>query len=366
MRFTEFQLQGCRILPGQVWGSVRVAGIVRDEVVGDLRLTPKEHDDWNVRSTYERADFFSYMPRAYVLSWENDGSTVATAETHLGKHRPLKMGKLWRRRSKRSLAFLPQSLAIEGFLVRHFKGPNIAWLDYEREVRRGSLGVRLERTLPGWYLNGLLEALRLFEFGPNQVGAAVFFDEELINCFVTPHPADYARLHDSLLEDLYPEHLVHYGYLRDHKPSLALDLDAISDLASLRTQFQKAHRELAGQEVYRLEGLLGRALEGERLFKCGPFHLERFTTALGEGDNFCGEVITRGDGTVEYLKMYRLSRAQSNRLLFLQTLAMHDWELAAAAQELQFPGADGMARALVSVDLGYLLNPGVYARLFHR
>jgi ARPP-2-like protein len=364
MRFAEFHLGGCRVLPGQVWGSVRVAGIVRDEVVGDLRLTPKEHDDWSVRSTYKRADFFSYMPRAYVLDWSADGSAVATAETHLGKHRPVKMGKLWRRRSKNALAFLPQSLAIEGFLVRHFKGPNIAWLDYDRLVRRGNLGVRIERSLPGWYLNGLVEALRLFEFGPNQVGAAVFFDEELINCFVTPHPADYSRLHESLLQDLYPEHLIHYGYLRDRDPHFPLALDQITDLASLKKQYYKTLEDLAGEETYRLEVLMGRALEGERLFKCGPFHLERFTTALEENDNFCGEVITRGDDTVEYLKMYRLSRAQSNRLRFLQTLAKHDWELAAAAEELGFPGADGMARALVTVDLGYLLNPGVYARLF--
>ena len=134
----------------------------------------------------------------------------------------------------------------------------------------------------------------------------------------------------------------------------------------MKKQFYKTLEDLAEEETFRLEVLLGRALEGERLFKCGPFHLERFTTVLDENNNFCGEVITRGDGTVEYLKMYRLSRAESNRLRFLQTLARQDWELAAAAEELGFPGADGMARALVSVDLGYLLNPGVHARLFRK
>ncbi len=356
----RFELKGCRVLPAQVWGSVRLAGIVRDEVQGDLRLAPQKHDDWRVRSTYKRADFTSYMPRAFVLNWETDGSATASSETHLGKHQPIKLGRLWRRRSKKSLAFLPQSLAIEGYLVQHFKGPDVAWLDYQRMVRRGSLGVRIERTLPGWYLNGLKEALRLFEFAPNQVGAAVYIDEELINCFVTPHPADYARLHESLLEDSYPEHLLTYGYLRDRDPGLSMDLERVSDLTSLRQEFERATAELVEEEKFRLDILSGRELESKRLFKCGPFALERFLVQLEEHNNFCGEMITRKDGTLEYLKLYRLSRAQSKRLRFLKTLAKHNWSLEAAAQELRFPRAEGMARALVGADLGYILNPGVH------
>lgn len=360
MRFNEFDLKGLRLEPGQVWGSVRVAAVVRDDVVGDLRLTPREHDDWWVRSTYPKADFFSYMPRAFVVSWRPDGEAVATSETHLGKHKPEMLGKLWRRRGKRELAFLPQSLAIEGFLVQHFKGPNIAWLDYHREVRRGTLGVRTERALPGWYLNGLEEALRIFEFAPNQVGSAVFLDEELINCFITPHPADYARLHESFLEDLYPEHLVHYGYLRDHDPHFPLDESRVKDLESLRLAYRAARQDRVEEEVFRLEVLTGRPLEGKRLYKAGPFHLERFLTSLEQNHNFCGEVITRQDGGVEYLKMYRLSRPQSERLRLLRALARYDWNLAAAAEDLGFSSADQMVGALFNVDLGYLLNPGLH------
>ena len=116
VRFSEFELKGLRLEPGQVWGSVRIAAIIRDEVTEDLRLTPREHDSSWVRSTYPKTDFFSYMPRAFILSWGKDSQAVSTAETHLGKHRPEKLGKLWRRRGKRELAFLPQSLAIDCLL----------------------------------------------------------------------------------------------------------------------------------------------------------------------------------------------------------------------------------------------------------
>ncbi len=362
MRFSEFELKGLRLEPGQVWGSVRIAAIIRDEVTEDLRLTPREHDSSWVRSTYPKTDFLSYMPRAFILSWGKDGQAVSTAETHLGKHRPEKLGKLWRRRGKRELAFLPQSLAIEGFLVQHFRGPNIAWLDYHREVRRGTLGVRIERALPGWYLNGLEEALRIFEFAPGQVGSAVFLDEELINCFVTPHPADYARLHESFLEDLYPEHLVHYGYLRDHGPVFTLEDSGVGDLATLRRVYHEALNSKVDEEAYRLEVLIKRPLEGKRLFKAGPFHLERFVTNLEQTHNFCGEVITRDNGSVEYLKMYRLSRSQSERLLLLKTLARHDWSLADAAEDLGYPDAAQLVGALYNVDLGYLLNQELHRR----
>ena len=222
--------------------------------------------------------------------------------------------------------------------------------------------MRIERALPGWYLNGLEEALRIFEFAPNQVGAAVFLDEELINCFITPHPADYARLHESFLEDLYPEHLVHYGYLRDHDPLFSLDESRVNDLATLREAYRAALGRKVEEETFRLEVLTDRPLEGKRLFKAGPFHLERFVTDLKQSHNFCGEVITRENGSVEYLKMYRLSRSQSERLLLLKTLARHDWNLAAAAEDLGYLEPAQLVGALYNVDLGYLLNQELHRR----
>ena len=363
--FPKFHLKGCQLGYGQVWGSVRIVPVLRKAPTGDIRLHQRGHQKDSVASTYGGANFYSYLPRAFVLNWESDGETVATSETHLQGRGAVSMGRLWKRPKgrKKSLQFLPQSLAIEGFLVQHFKGPNVAWLDYRREVRRGNLGVRVERTVPGWYLAGLREALRLFEFSPRQVGSLLFLDEELINVFVTPHPEDYARLHESLLQDLYADILVHYGYLREHAPHFHLDASRVESLQDLKMAFQAAQESLLSDESFRLSILEGRELESRKLCKAGPFSVIRFVTKLESNHNYCGEVICRSDETVEYMKLYRLSRSQSHRLRMLQALHNADWDLSNAASEVGVASAEQVARQLVNCDLGYLLNPGIWGHL---
>jgi hypothetical protein len=362
--FPKFHWQGCRLEAGQTWGSVRLAALVRDEVRGDLRLSPRVQNRDRVRSSYPQAQFTSYIPQALVVRWDRDGTAEATAETHLGDQGGLSLGKLWKRQSPTELAFLPNALAIEGFMVRHFKGPDVAWLDYQRAVRRGSLGVRAERSVPGWYLKGMAEALALFEFAPNQVGTALFLDEELIGCFITPHPEDYAQLHESLLCDHFADYLIHYGYLRYAKrQDLPLNAAAIVDLDSLSREFARAKAAESAKEVYRLGAIEGRELETQTVYRTDRFTLERFVTQLQGADNFAGEAIVREDGTLEYLKLFRLSRGQSRRLHLLSTLARHGWNFDQAAPDLGVQSREDVARSFVEADLGYLLNPGIWGHL---
>lgn len=362
--FTKFHLQGCRLEAGQTWGSVRLAAVVRDHVRGDLRLSSQAQNLDRVRSSYPQAKFTSYIPQAMVVQWERDGSAVATSETHLNQHGGLSLGKLWKRQSPTQLAFLPNALAIEGFMVRHFKGPDMAWLDYHRSVRRGSLGVRSERSVPGWYLKGMAEALAIFEFAPNQVGTVLFLDEELVGCFITPHPEDYAQLHDSLLSDHFADYLIHYGYLRYAKrESLTLNTAAIVDLDSLAREFARAKATESAQEVYRLGVLEERELDAQTVYTTDVFTLERFVTHLQGADNFAGEAILRDDGTLEYLKLFRLSRGQTRRLHLLSTLSRHSWNFDQAAPALGVHTREDVARSFVEADLGYLLNPGIWGHL---
>ena len=94
------------------------------------------------------------------------------------------------------------------------------------------------------------------------------------------------------------------------------------------------------------------------------FELERFVTELERGgNNFAGEAIRRKDGTLEYLKLYRLNRSQTRRLYLLSTLAKVHWNFSAAAEVLHFEDKDEVAQALIEADLGYLLNPGLYGHL---
>lgn len=364
MLFDRFHLNGCRLEVAQTWGSIRMVAIVRDRVREDLRLASQSFPRHRVNSTYRKADFTSYMPQAFVVNWNRDGTGTATAETHLGEHGHLTFGKLWKRTGPSQLAFLPNALAIEGFMVRHFKGPDVAWLDYRREVRRGSLGYRAERMAPGWILKGLSEALSVFEFVPGQVGMALFVDEELSGCFLTPHPDDYARLHETLLTDQYADHLIHYGFLRYAKnPELALHLPAVIDLDSLAVEFARVTSAERDMERYRLTEIEGRALDAQTVYRTGVFSLQRFVTRLGEADNFAGEAILRQDGTLEYLKLFRLSRGQTRRLRLLSTLAQHGWDFERAAPDLNLQTREDVARSFVEADLGYLLNPGMWGHL---
>ncbi len=361
----DFHLKGCRLEGSQSWGSVRLAAIIRDEIREDLRLAEQGIEGVRqVRSTYRSARYQAYMPQGMVVQWNPNGAAVSTEQTHMGKYGTLAHGSLWKRLSNTELAFLPQNLAIEGFLVRHFKGPEIAWLDYRREVRRGNLGIRYERSMQGWLLKGLEEALARFEFAPDQVGSALFLDEELINCLVTPHPQDYARLHESLLLDHYPEYLINYGFLRsDKSSSFPLATHEVRDLESLEREFQAAKQRTAEEQMGSLEDLLARTLDVETLYTTDTFRLERFVSEIEGRGNFAGERILREDGTLEYLKLFRLSRAQSRRLHLLSNLAAQDWDLKKAAPALKLTDQYEVARSLAEADLGYLLNPELYGRV---
>ena len=365
MSFSTFQLKGYQLRPAQCWGSVWLVPIVRESnTPGDLRLSSMEHERSVVDSTHKNTNFFSYMPSAYVLKWSPDGTAVSTDEPHLHTKGSVTSGELWKRTGKTQMGFLPQCLAIEGFLVQHFGGPKIGWLDFHREVRRGNLGVRSELTVPGWFLKGVNEALRIFEFAPDQVGSALFVDGKLINCFICPHPSDYARLHYSLLTDLYPMYLVHYGYLREGKPNFSMDVQKVNDLSTLRQEYEQAMGRALEQEALRLDVLLNRPLESKILYKAGPFQVQRFIVELDtESDNYCGEVILRDKSQIEYLKLYHLSRAEMRRLRILRALSANGWDFSKAAADLNTDGSEGVGRMMVGAGLDYLLNPGIWGHL---
>lgn len=186
----------------------------------------------------------------------------------------------------------------------------------------------------------------------------------MINCFITPHPADYARLHRSLLKDCYPSYLVHYGFLREGRAQFSLQGEGVTDLVTLRSAFEQAWNQAREVETLRLETLLGRALKTERIYRAGPFLVERFTTELEDGfGNYCGECICRQTGELEYLKMYNLSRAESQRLRLLEALFKNDWNFEKTASYLQLRSSEDIARMMVKADLGYFLNPGYWGHL---
>ena len=68
-----------------------------------------------------------------------------------------------------------------------------------------------------------------------------------------------------------------------------------------------------------------------------------------------GEAIYRGDGTLEYLKTYRLSGAQTRRVYLLSQLAAHHWDRKAAGESQNQPRHQFIVR-LENAGFGYLLK----------
>jgi hypothetical protein len=108
-----------------------------------------------------------------------------------------------------------------------------------------------------------------------------------------------------------------------------------------------------------MSGFVGRPVRSERVYRAGPFSLQRFVTSLRlEDENHLGEAIVRDDGTIEYLKSYRLSAGQAKRAYLLDLLAHHAWNLDATAASQRQSRHDFVLR-LESAGFGYLLKDHV-------
>lgn len=73
----------------------------------------------------------------------------------------------------------------------------------------------------------------------------------------------------------------------------------------------------------------------------------------------------RGDGTLEYLKTYRLSAAQTRRAYLIKQLAHAEWNLERAAGNLKTTRDDLVAR-LSNAGFGYLLKESVLEAALRR
>ncbi|MDJ0736225.1 MAG: hypothetical protein QNJ47_19540 [Nostocaceae cyanobacterium] len=369
---SEISLKGLEIAPSQVWGAVRIVPLLRHQVRGDLGLLQRSYEeDVTLVSLSGKMKYFSYVPHALVMSWTDDGSPVAAYGGQMGKTdgKRLNCGcasvrlthRMAKRESKNQLRFLPLHLAMEGFLSMFFAGPDIAWNEYSKYALSYGLGCRYEIAVSGRYIAGLEEALRVFEIHPQQVGVLVFVAEALASAFVVPNPEDYRLLHTSLIEDFYGELIYQYGLLYDttFPMNVSVDESKISNLASLRKAIQKMRADWSYFQGFMAEGLLGRNLQSKISYTAGQFSLQRFITDLQpKEENYIGEAIVRENGELEYLKIYRLSTAQTKRVYLLSQLAIHNWNIDATAVKLGHSRED-FVRRLENAGFGYLLNKQV-------
>ncbi len=391
---THLDLNQFTLAPSQVWGNIRLVPVIRKpdsaapEEKAKLRLGLRSYDEpYSIVALDGKPSlqdtstcYYSYIPHAMVATWSNDGQPHAAQGCYLKQSKKKQsdnMVRLEYRMAKREglnqYRFLPLHLAMEGFLSICFNGPNVAWGEYTDSALRFGLQQRSERSVNGRCIDGLEEALRVFEIHPNQIGMVVFVADSLASIFIVSHPLDYRVMHQSLLEDFYGEILFYYGATDYTAPDL---LDAINNDLAEDLEIQKvedlhkivdtARQSWQKEQTGLMQEIIGRQIESKVVNRLGPFRLQRFTTDFDPAKtNYIGEALVRKDGSIEYLKTFNLSRAQTNRVRLLKTLADHDWHLEQTAKTLECTKGDLLKR-LDHAGFGYLIKQHLMNPSAHR
>jgi hypothetical protein len=221
----------------------------------------------------------------------------------------------------------------------------------------------VEAAWSGHAVPGLEDALRVFEIHDGQCGALLFLGDVLASAFVVSHPDDYRDLHGTLIEDAYAEDLLQAARWHGPSPELSPFVDAarVASLDDLREALGRARRDAAAFHLDLAAGLIQRPLVAERVYRAGPFSLQRFHTHLELHDeNHIGEVIVRDDGVVEYARTYRLSAAQTRRAYLLRQLSAHGWNIDATAGALRATRDELLLRLdKAKAGFGYLIQEHV-------
>ncbi|MDW6063349.1 hypothetical protein SAZ11_41780 [Streptomyces sp. FXJ1.4098] len=369
---TLVALTGLTALPSQVWGAIRLVPLAREEPITDLRLDDRLYgDDFAAVAVDRRTAYCSYIPHGYVANWTDDGTPASSYGTQLRRDAdgprpacvPLRFHRRMARRvDKNRVRFLPLHLALEGYLALHFGGPAVVWEEWShRAVSRG-LSPRVEQAYVGAEVEGLRDALRVFEIHPGQCGVMVYAADALAAAFVVPHPDDYRALHPSLVLDLFGELIHHYTTLHGPVPEFRARIDdgAVGSLAELRAEAARHQREWAEFHDHTMAGgLLDESYTRQRVRTMGPFALSRFLPPFHRNtEQHIGETITHEDGRLAYLKTFRLSEAQTRRGHLLTLLAAHDWHFGATADALGV-SRDQLATRVEHAGFGALLRQDI-------
>src|SRR4029079_15735224 len=65
----------------QVWGSVRLVPLLRDEPIHDLRLDRRCYDAYTLVDLPDDTIYAAFVPHAFGASWSKDGEPLAALGT---------------------------------------------------------------------------------------------------------------------------------------------------------------------------------------------------------------------------------------------------------------------------------------------
>ncbi|MEV6106698.1 hypothetical protein AB0M28_18555 [Streptomyces sp. NPDC051940] len=347
MTTAALDLTGLTAGPSQVWGGVRLVPLIRSEPIADLRLHREvyEKTETGVVSLGDRTSYLSYIPHGLVADFTRDGTPAVSYGTQIVEPGgrpvccPLRFHRrMVKRQDKNRVRFFPLHLAMEGYLSLHFGGPSVVWEEWSHKAVREGLSPRVEQAYTGAEVDGLREALRIFELHPGQCGVLLYTADALAAAFAVPHPDDYRALHATLVQDMYGEPVFHYAAYGGPVPEFtaAIAAEDIGTLAQLRAAAEAQQR--AWTEFHdgtMAAGLLDPAYTWEHVRRMGPYRLLRFRPPFErQREQHIGEAITDAAGRIAYLKTFRLSEKQIRRGHLLTALAAHEWSIADTAGSL--------------------------------
>lgn len=370
-------MQGLTARAAQCWRSVRLVPLVRTKAVPHLRigrvamkdeLTITRLSAHTAQPDRELA-FVSVVPHAFVVGWGED----AEAEVNQGVafvrerdgHRFHSGGcqiavklRMARRASDKSLRFVPQQLAVEGLLSLFFAGPEVATRDWSERLLRRGLDPRVERAISGRSMEHLADALRVFEILDEQCGMLLFFKDVLFGSFVAPTAEDYRAVHDSLVLDLFPAELLEYAAYDAPVFKTSVDPQGVRTIADLRSALAAQERAWAEWYEHMASGLIRDAMV-RSVYSMDGYRLERFVTTLArKGEHHAGERIVARDGTLAYLKSYRVGVQQARRAYLLKQLGTQSWDLARAAADSRMTEGQ-FVDELTRAGFAWMLGPKV-------
>jgi len=368
----DLNLTDLEVGSSQVLGAVRLVPLLRAAPLEGLQIAPQaldacgaslsEHNSGQVKQAY-----LGYVPHGLVLHFGEQATVRATRGAQLVSRKekvrdvPL-VRRMVRKLDGQSLRLLPLHLAMEGLLTIGFSGPDIAWRAYSEQVLRYGLGTRSETVWGADEVRCLEDAVRTFEILHGQCGVLVYVNEALASAFIVPSADDYRRLHYSLLQDFFSELIVTYAALPSFELQVGQPATAPRELGDLRLRLERARSAWTEHANSQAKGLFGAPMSAEVLRRKQGFVLRRFRSSLLRGEeNHIGECIHDEAGHLAYLKTFRLSTAQTRRARLLSSLAEVNWNLRAAAAQLQVSTPDLIGR-LERAGFGYLLKEQVRLR----
>lgn len=371
----KLELKGLTIGAPQILGHIRIVPILRPSFKSKpskLRMAIQNYDQpYGIVNTGDAFYSSTYMPHGLIASWE-DGNPVASYGASFTKtnsknvkarqgrqHKSQIFTRMAKQIDKSALRLLPRHMAMEGFLSLYFKGPEIAWSEYSRDVFQQGLSVRSETGLGREYFSGIDAALKTFELHDTQVGAVLFIADVMADILVLSHPDDYKTLHNSLIADYFA---MEFQYLREDTISQQewAKLRDAKDLDDLELAVKELQIAWGESQAWMTKDLIDRDIKSARIYSTKDFSLQSFITDYKASfdNNFIGEIITNNEGGVEYLKAFALSKAQTKRVFLLDLLAEHNWNIEAAARTAG-QDYDAFILRMEKAGFGYILRPHV-------